>query len=98
MLFGGFPRVLAGPGLGGHRRSFGVPGGGHFGSPGSSFWVPNELSCGRIGTHVAFGTLGELNRGRLGTHFRTSAGLRSLVGMNSFHNSGQLTIQSAQLN
>ena len=39
-----------------------------FGSPGSSFWVPNELSCGQIRAHVAFGTLGELNCGRIGAH------------------------------
>ena len=28
-----------------------VPTGAHLGSPESSFWVPRELSCGRIGAH-----------------------------------------------
>ena len=46
----------------------------------------------------SFGALGELHCGRIGAHFPGSAGLRSLGGMNSFHNSAQLTIQSAQLN
>ena len=46
----------------------------------------------------SFGALGELNCGRIGAHFPGSAGLRSLGGMNSFHNSALLTIQSAQLN
>ena len=46
----------------------------------------------------SFGVESELNCGRIGAHFPGSAGLRSLGGMNSFHNSAQLTIQSAQLN
>ena len=46
----------------------------------------------------SFGVESEFHCGRIGAHFPGSAGLRSLGGTNSFHNSAQLTIQSAQLN
>ena len=62
VLFGGFPSVLAGLGLGGHRSSLGVPGevflgrqGARSGSRTSSVVVESEpiLCLGRSGSSIA---------------------------------------------
>ena len=62
VIFGGFPRVLAGLGLGGHRSSLGVPGevflgrqGAHSGSRMSSVVVESDpmLRLGLSGSTIA---------------------------------------------
>ena len=68
VIFGGFPRVLAGLGLGGHRSSLGLPGEVFLGRQGTHSGSEYELSCGRIEGHFALGSLGKLHCGQIGAH------------------------------